>query len=73
MSEESNDATQEIGLEAAGARPLFQLSLMGKVGVGILIFWIAVALVETDTALHEMKRTRSFYCQVFIIQTMKNF
>ncbi|MEE9266864.1 MAG: ABC transporter permease [Gammaproteobacteria bacterium] len=44
MSEESNDATQEIGLEAAGARPLFQLSLMGKVGAGILGFWILVAL-----------------------------
>ena len=45
MSEESNDATQEIGVGAAGARPLFQLSLMGKVGVGILAFWILVALV----------------------------
>jgi peptide/nickel transport system permease protein len=45
MSEESNDATQEIGLAAAGARPLFQLSLMGKVGVGILAFWLLVALV----------------------------
>ncbi len=45
MTEESNDATQEIGLEAAGARPLFQLSLMGKVGVGILVFWILVALI----------------------------
>jgi peptide/nickel transport system permease protein len=45
MSEETNDATQEIGLEAAGARPLFQLSLMGKVGVGIVIFWIVVAVV----------------------------
>jgi peptide/nickel transport system permease protein len=45
MSDEINDTTQEIGLEAAGARPLFQLSLMGKVGVGILIFWVAVALV----------------------------
>lgn len=45
MSEEANDATQEIGLEAAGARPLFQLSLMGKVGVGILVFWILVALI----------------------------
>ncbi len=44
MSEESNDATREIGLEAAGARPLFQLSLMGKVGAGILGFWILVAL-----------------------------
>jgi len=45
MSENSNDATQEIGLAAADARPLFQLSLMGKVGVGILGFWILVALV----------------------------
>lgn len=45
MSEEVNDATQEIGLEAAGARPLFQLSLMGKVGAGILVFWVIVALV----------------------------
>jgi peptide/nickel transport system permease protein len=45
MSEETNDATQEIGLEAAGARPLFQLSLMGKVGVGMLAFWIVIALV----------------------------
>jgi peptide/nickel transport system permease protein len=45
MSENSNDATQEIGLAAAGARPLFQLSLMGKVGVGILGFWVVVALV----------------------------
>jgi peptide/nickel transport system permease protein len=45
MSEEINDATQEIGLEAAGARPLFQLSFMGKVGAGILVFWIIVALV----------------------------
>jgi len=45
MTEKSNDATQEIGLEAAGARPLFQLSLMGKVGVGILVFWILVALI----------------------------
>ena len=45
MTEEANDATQEIGLEAAGARPLFQLSLMGKVGVGILVFWILVALI----------------------------
>jgi peptide/nickel transport system permease protein len=45
MSEEANDATQEIGLEAAGARPLFQLSLMGKVGAGIVVFWIAVAMV----------------------------
>jgi peptide/nickel transport system permease protein len=45
MSDESNDATQEIGLDAAGARPLFQLSLMGKVGAGILGFWILVALV----------------------------
>ena len=45
MTEESHDATQEIGLAAAGARPLFQLSLMGKVGVGILGFWVVVALV----------------------------
>jgi peptide/nickel transport system permease protein len=45
MTKEANDATQEIGLEAAGARPLFQLSLMGKVGVGILVFWILVALI----------------------------
>jgi peptide/nickel transport system permease protein len=45
MSEESNDATQEIGIEAAGARPLFQLSAMGRVGVGILVFWIVIALV----------------------------
>jgi len=45
MSEKSNDATQEIGLEAAGARPLFQLSLMGKVGAGILGFWIVIALI----------------------------
>lgn len=45
MSDESNDATQEIGVAAAGARPLFQLSLMGKVGAGILGFWILVALV----------------------------
>jgi len=45
MSEEANDATQEIGLEAAGARPLFTLSLMGKVGAGILVFWVIVALV----------------------------
>lgn len=45
MSEETNDATQEIGLEAAGARPLFQLSLMGKIGVGIVVFWIGVALI----------------------------
>ena len=45
MSDESNDATQEISVAAAGARPLFQLSLMGKVGAGILGFWILVALV----------------------------
>ena len=45
MSEERNDATQEIGLEAAGARPLFQLSAMGRVGLGILVFWIVVAIV----------------------------
>ncbi len=45
MSEETNDATQEIGLEAAGARPLFQLSLMGKIGAGILVFWVVVALI----------------------------
>jgi peptide/nickel transport system permease protein len=45
MSEETNDATQEISLDAAGARPLFQLSLMGKVGVGILVFWVVVALI----------------------------
>jgi peptide/nickel transport system permease protein len=45
MTEETHDATQEIGLAAAGARPLFQLSLMGKVGVGILGFWVVVALV----------------------------
>ena len=45
MSEENGDATQEISLEAAGARPLLQLSLMGKVGVGVLVFWILVALV----------------------------
>jgi peptide/nickel transport system permease protein len=45
MSDASNDATQEIGLDSAGARPLFQLSLMGKVGAGILLFWIAVAVV----------------------------
>jgi peptide/nickel transport system permease protein len=45
MSEEANDATQEIGLDAAGARPLFQLSLMGKVGAGILVFWVVVALI----------------------------
>ena len=44
MSEERNDETQEIGLEAAGARPLFQLSAMGRVGLGILIFWVAVAI-----------------------------
>jgi len=45
MSEERNDETQEIGLEAAGARPLFQLSSMGRVGLAILIFWVVVALV----------------------------
>ena len=45
MSEERNDETQEIGLEAAGARPLFQLSGMGRVGLGILIFWVVVAVV----------------------------
>ena len=45
MSEASNDATQEISLNSAGARPLFQLSLMGKVGAGILLFWVIVALV----------------------------
>jgi peptide/nickel transport system permease protein len=45
MSDESNDATQEIGLEAAGARPLFQLSLMGKVGAVIVLFWIVIALI----------------------------
>lgn len=45
MSEVSSDATKEIGLDAAGARPLFQLSLMGKVGAGILAFWVVVALV----------------------------
>ena len=45
MIEERNDETQEIGLEAAGARPLFQLSAMGRVGLGILIFWVVVAIV----------------------------
>lgn len=45
MTDEINDVTQEIGLQAAGARPLFQLSLMGKVGVGIVIFWVVIALI----------------------------
>ena len=45
MSEEVNDATQEISLQAAGARPLFQLSGMGRLGVAIVGFWIAVALL----------------------------
>ena len=45
MSEEVNDATQEISLQAAGARPLFQLSGMGRVGVAIVGFWIAVAVL----------------------------
>ena len=45
MSEENNDETQEIGLEAAGARPLFQLSNMGRFGLAIVIFWIVVAVV----------------------------
>ena len=45
MSEEVNDATQEISLQAAGARPLFQLSGMGRLGVVIVGFWIAVALL----------------------------
>lgn len=45
MSENNGDATQEISLEAAGARPFLQLSLMGKIGVGVLVFWILVALV----------------------------
>ena len=44
MSEETNDATQEIGLEAAGARPLFQLSLMGRIGLGIIAFWVVLAV-----------------------------
>ena len=45
MSEEVNDATQEISLQAASARPLFQLSGMGRLGVAIVGFWIAVALL----------------------------
>ena len=45
MSEETNDATQEIGLEAAGARPLFQLSLMGKVGLGIIVALVVGYLI----------------------------
>ena len=53
MSDESNDATQEIGLEAAEARPLFQLSLMGKIGVAIVVFWIVVALVGPFVAPYD--------------------
>ncbi len=53
MREETNDATQEIGLEAAGARPLFQLSLMGKIGVGIVAFWIGVALIGPFVAPYD--------------------
>lgn len=45
MIEDSHDTTQEIGIEAAGARPLFQLSLMGRVGVGIVVFWVVIALI----------------------------
>jgi peptide/nickel transport system permease protein len=45
MSEEVNDATQEISLQAAGARPLFQLSGMGRLGVAIVGFWIAIAVL----------------------------
>ena len=45
MTGDETRGAEEIGLESAGATPLFQLSLMGKVGVGILVFWVIAALV----------------------------
>lgn len=45
MSEVDNDATNEIRLKVPAARSALRMSPMGRVGAGLVLFWVAVALV----------------------------